>query len=62
MAQVWGFDPGDLITRDQIVAQLSGMEIELAEVRQVKNPFFDDGSGKRKDNSANVAFVRAKLS
>lgn len=62
MAQVWGFDPEDLITPDQIVAHLSGMEIELAEVRQVKNPFFDDGSGKRKDNSVNVAFVRAKLS
>ena len=61
MAPVWGFNPEDLMTPDQIAEQLNGLEIEAAEVRQVENPFLEGDARGGSGSNANVAFVRAKM-
>jgi 2-polyprenyl-3-methyl-5-hydroxy-6-metoxy-1,4-benzoquinol methylase len=61
MSQVWGFGEDDLLTPEQIVALLPGLEIEKAEVRRVEDAFAspDDPRGHQ-GSAANVAFVRAR--
>jgi SAM-dependent methyltransferase len=61
MGQVWGFAEDDLMTPDQIVALLPGLEIEKAEVRHVENAFPSPGDPRGDGGAAaNVAFVRAR--
>lgn len=62
MAKVWHFDEDDLMSPEQIVALLPGLEIEKAEVRPVDNPFGEEYKSDEGDevSTANVALVRAK--
>ena len=59
MAEVWGFSEDDLMSVNEIIAALPGLEIEKAEIGQVESPFeyssHDQGAAK-----ANVALVRAR--
>jgi len=61
MSEVWGFREDELLTPEQIVTLLPGLEIEKAEVRHVEDAFSspDDPRGS-KGSAANVAFVRAR--
>jgi len=61
MSQVWGFAEDDLMSPEQIVALLPGLEIEKAEVRRVVDAFAsaEDPRGGH-GSAANVAFVRAR--
>jgi len=58
MAEVWGF--GELLSPEEIVELLAGVEIETAEVRRLEHAFPDDDSRAHGGSSANVAFVRAR--
>lgn len=60
MSDVWGFGEDDLMTPEQIVDLLPGLEIEKAEVRHIEDPFAspEDPRG-HKGSAANVALVRA---
>ena len=60
MSDVWGFGEDDLMTPEQIVAQLPELEIEKAEVKRIEDPFAspDDPRGYG-GSTANVALVRA---
>lgn len=61
MSEIWGFDDGALLSPDQIVALLSGLEIEKAEVRHIEDAFpASDDPRSQQSSSANVAFVRAR--
>jgi SAM-dependent methyltransferase len=61
MCEVWGFDEGDLLSPDEIVDLLPGLEIEKAEVRCVVNAFAtEDDPRVQTSSSANVAFVRVR--
>lgn len=61
MSEVWGFAEGELLTPDQIVALLPGLEIEKAEVRHLENAFpSPDDPRRHAGSTANVAFVRAQ--
>lgn len=57
MAAAWGFGEDDLISVEEIVANLPGLAIEKAEVREVDNPFQGEDAGQ---SLANVALVRAR--
>jgi hypothetical protein len=61
MSKVWGFGEDELPSPDEIVALLSELEIEKAEVRHLENAFPapDDPRG-HEGSAANVAFVRAR--
>jgi SAM-dependent methyltransferase len=61
MADVWDFGEDELMTPEQIVALLPGLEIETAEVWHIENAFGspDDPRGYA-GSAANVAFVRAR--
>ena len=61
MSEAWGFGEDELMTPDQIVALLAGLEIEKAEVRYLEDAFPspDDPRG-HKGSFARVAFVRAR--
>ncbi len=60
MAEVWGFGEGELLSPEEIVELLSGVEIEKAEVRRLAHAFPDDDPRARGGPPANVAFVRAR--
>ena len=61
MAEVWGLAEGDLISAEEIVAALHGLEIETAEVRGINDPFGAGEEGQEGTGAAaNVAFVRAR--
>ncbi len=61
MSEVWGFEEDELLTPDQIVALLPGLEIEKAEVRHLEDPFpSPDDPRRHAGSTANVAFVRAQ--
>ena len=61
MSEAWGFGEDELMTPDQIVALLPGLQIEKAEVRYLEDAFpSPDDPREHKDSSANVAFVRAR--
>ncbi|MEZ4729942.1 MAG: class I SAM-dependent methyltransferase [Caldilineaceae bacterium] len=61
MADVWNFDPNDLMTPAQIVALLPGLTIEKAEVIRIEDMFAgpDDPRGEA-GRAANIALVRAR--
>jgi ubiquinone/menaquinone biosynthesis C-methylase UbiE len=61
MSAVWGFGQDDLMTPDQIVDLLPGLEIEKAEVKRVEDPLAspDDMRGHER-STANVALVRVR--
>ena len=61
MSGVWGFEIDELMTPEQIVELLPGLEIERAEVRRIEDlfPAPDDPRGHG-SSAANVAFVRAR--
>ncbi len=61
MSQVWGFAEDDLMTPEQIVALLQGLEIEKAEVRCVPDALASpDDPREHQGSAANVAFVKAR--
>ena len=60
MAEVWGFAEDELLSPEQIVGLLPGVEIEKAEVRRLQNIFPDGDPRAHSGASANVAFVRAR--
>ena len=61
MSEVWPFDADDLMTPEQIVALLPGLEIEKAEMRQIDDMFTNPDDPRRHGDSwANIAFVRAR--
>jgi hypothetical protein len=61
MSEVWGFGEDDLMTPEEIVALLLGLQIEAAEVRRVKDAFSPpDDSWGQAGPAAHVAFVRAR--
>jgi 2-polyprenyl-3-methyl-5-hydroxy-6-metoxy-1,4-benzoquinol methylase len=61
MAEVWGFGEGELMTPEQIMAFLPGLEIEAAEVREIEDAFDAPGDPPGHEASAaQVAFVRAR--
>ena len=61
MSAAWGFEADELMTPDEIVACLPGLEIEMAEVRHLADAFPDPNDPRgRAGSSANVAFVRAR--
>jgi len=60
MSVVWGFAEDELLSPEQIVELLQGLEIEKAEVRHVENVFSAEDPRAQKGTSANVAFVRAR--
>jgi SAM-dependent methyltransferase len=63
MAGVWGFGEDDLMTPEQIVDLLPGLEVEKAEVRHIEDPFTSSDGARGQDGSvANVALVRARRS
>ena len=57
MAAACGFGEDDLMSVEEIVANLPGLAILRAEVRQVENPFGNEDAGQ---STANVALVRAQ--
>ena len=61
MSVVWGFGEDELMTPEQIVVLLPGLEIEKAEVKHIEDVFTspDDPRG-HKGSTTNVAFVRAR--
>ena len=59
MSEVWGFGAGELLSPEQIVELLPGLEIEKAEIRRLDNVFASDEAHASSGTSANVAFVRA---
>jgi SAM-dependent methyltransferase len=61
MSDVWGFSEDELMTPEQIVYLLPGLEIEKAEVGRIEDPFASpDGPCRHKGSTANVALVRAR--
>jgi trans-aconitate methyltransferase len=68
MTAEWHVEEDDLMSVEEIVANLPGLESEKAEVRQVINPFGsepqgedDQGTGQRHEAArANVALVRVR--
>jgi SAM-dependent methyltransferase len=60
MSEVWGFDEGELLSPEEIVDLLPGVEIEKAEVRRLEHAFADDDPRAHGGSSADVAFVRAR--
>jgi SAM-dependent methyltransferase len=61
MAGVWGFGEDELMTPEQIVDLLPGLEIEKAEVRAIEDPFPSSHDSRGQGGSAvNVALVRAR--
>jgi len=60
MTEVWDFAEGDLLSPEEIVELLPGLEIERAEVRHVVDAFSSGDPDSHSDTSANVAFVRAR--
>ncbi len=68
MTAEWHVEEDDLMSVEEIVANLPGLETEKAEVRQVINPFGsepqgedDQGTGQRHEAArANVALVRVR--
>ena len=57
MAAACGFGEDDLMSVEEIVANLPGLAIEKAEVRQVESPFGHEDAGQK---MANAALVRAR--
>ena len=60
MSETWGFGEGELLSPEEIVELLPGVEIEKAEVRRLEDAFADDDPRAHGGSSANVAFVRAR--
>ena len=61
MSDAWGFGEDELMTPEEIVALLPGLEIEIAEVRHLEDAFPAPCDPRRHaGSSANVAFVRAR--
>ncbi len=60
MAEIWNFSEGDLLSPQEIVKLLSGVEIEKAEVRCIAGAFSSDDSRAQEGAFANVAIVRAR--
>jgi len=60
MAEAWGFGEGELLSPEEIVDLLPGLEIEKAEVRRLDHAFPDDDPRAHGGSWANVAFVRAR--
>ena len=62
MAEVWHFEEDALMSPEEIVALLPGLEIEKAEVRQVIDPFEQGSPGEHESSNSmvNVALVRAR--
>lgn len=60
MTEAWNFAEGDLLSPEEIVELLPGLEIEKAEVKRVMDAFSADGPHAQEGTSANVAFVRAR--
>ena len=61
MSEAWGFGEDELMTPDEIVALLPGLEIEIAEVRHLEDAFpAPDDPRRLAGSSTNVAFVRAR--
>ncbi len=58
MSKVWSFAEDELMSPEQIVQILPGLEIEKAEVRHLPDVFSD--SCAEKGSFANVALVRAR--
>jgi 2-polyprenyl-3-methyl-5-hydroxy-6-metoxy-1,4-benzoquinol methylase len=60
MSEAWGFGEGELLSPEEIVELLPGVEIEKAEVRRLEHAFADDDPRAHGGSPANVAFVRAR--
>ena len=60
MAEVWNFAEDELLSPEEIVGLLPGVEIEKAEVRRLQDVFPDDDPRAHSGSSANVAIVRAR--
>jgi 2-polyprenyl-3-methyl-5-hydroxy-6-metoxy-1,4-benzoquinol methylase len=60
MSEAWGFGEGELLSPEEIVELLPGVEIEKAEVRRLEHAFADDDPRAHGGSSADVAFVRAR--
>lgn len=60
MAEVWHFAADELVTVEQIVAMLPGLDIIRAEVRHISDMFGADDPRAYAGPSAEVVFVRAK--
>ena len=63
MTKIWNWEDeaNDLLTIDQIIAELSGLKIIRAEVRRLEKMFPDrDDIRNQGTTFVNVAFVRAK--
>jgi 2-polyprenyl-3-methyl-5-hydroxy-6-metoxy-1,4-benzoquinol methylase len=60
-SELWGFSEGDLPSPEEIAELLPGLEIEKAEVRQLRDVFrSDDDPRAHQGSTTNVAFVRAR--
>ena len=61
MSNIWGIGEEDLVTPEQIVFLLPGLEIEIAETRQVEDMFpCNDDYRYQWGRTANIAYVRTK--
>ena len=60
MSEVWNFAEDELLSPEQIVVLLPGLEIEKAEVRRLQDIFPGDDPRAQEGSSANIAFVRAR--
>jgi SAM-dependent methyltransferase len=60
MAEVWNLAEDELLSPEEIVGLLPGVEIEKAEVRRLQDVFPDDDPRAHSGSSANVAIVRAR--
>jgi SAM-dependent methyltransferase len=61
MSTVWGFDPDDLHSPEEIVNLLPGLRVESAEVRHIDDMFAGPSDPRAQAGSAaNIALVRAR--